>query len=1353
MGGSPNAQPQCEKENAILRTAILLALLVLLEGTAGADVVVVPIPQCTPLFQSSPEGERLSADGFSVCTAPGSPALLFRDIDVLLPQEADPSSLSAEIGSPEQYVPAGTHDIAPAPPLKTFLDGVAVLDWAGATRIRDGRDLDIYAADAFYPASSVGVLSAGCVRGYKIVRVRYYPLQYNPVTRELRSNSSAEIRITYQPVHVLQSVSAPPSDTVLSDQVARWVANPEGLDNWYSRPAARAFTSATSTTTTDYLILTTSAIATASTKLQAFINHKINRGFRVGVATEAQWGGGTGDTAANRIRAYLKSNYASKGIKYVLLVGDPTPSSGSVPMKMLWPRRGSGMYEEAPSDYFYADLTGNWDLDGDGYYGEGTHDFGTGGVDIYPEVIVGRIPVYGSDIASLDSILQKTIDYESGGIGGDWIKTALLSMKPSDASTPGYNLGEAIKKDALPTGFTARRVYEQTYGLNPAPDLTPCSYDTVKSAWTQHSGFHFWWTHGNETLAADVMTSDRTSYLDDRYPSFTFQCSCLNGSPENSNNLGYALLKRGAVATVSATRVSWYYPGETTYTNTDSNAGMTYRYALHLIRDHMPAGDALYAVMVEIPSSIWMNRCVFNLYGDPSLAYASGPVISHVPHPDTDVTTQPYDIQAQITSSGALQSTSPILRWNTNGGSTFNQIQMTAAGGSSYSAQIPAKPLGTTIYYYITAVDTQSRTALSPTAAPSELHSFRIRADFTGPVVQHTPLTDTGDKEGPYTVRATITDDSGVSQVMLSYQRNGGATSTLAMSSVGSGVYEAAIPGPTAAGDTISYYITAADASTVHNVTRSPAQGAYSFLILGKIRVAIYNCSTVPPYFTGSNSNIYQQISTILGADPAARFDPIVVTDLSASTLADKAAIVLPDNAVSTTDAQAVSNWFVKGKVIMTLESGTCYAAYSGFLWPQMAGLNGYNAVWDTNAGVGDQEVVLQDSVTSGYTLGQVIEARGYEAQFFIDSLPSDAKVLTRSKNNTTRAYAVYRDVPGRGRIVALGPYVSPGSTHYSIIREGLVVPSTDRALRLTGPAAGTVFEIGQRVTITYQTTGTWQASDRVKLEYYNGLDTSWHTIAGAESLVYSTGSYSWNTTGLIGSCGYKVRVSLVGGSVSAQSDAPFTIAANLSIPMAKSVSDGQAVKLSDKIVTAVFGAYSYLEEPNRQGGLKVQTASPLTTGATAQTVGAMATVDGERVLMATNVSMASAAAKALPVTLTTAALGGGTFGGQQAVAEYRVVKQGSATSKVLTAGRGLNNIGLLVRVTGKVTAVGSDYFYIDDGAKCDDGSGLLGVRVICGSASKPSVGRQVLITAVSGTYYERGGLWKALLMTGMQTL
>ncbi len=80
----------------------------------------------------------------------------------------------------------------------------------------------------------------------------------------------------------------------------------------------------------------------------------------------------------------------------------------------------------------------------------------------------------------------------------------------------------------------------------------------------------------------------------------------------------------------------------------------------------------------------------------------------------------------------------------------------------------------------------------------------------------------------------------------------------------------------------------------------------------------------------------------------------------------------------------------------------------------------------------------------------------------------------------------------------------------------------------------------------------------------------------------------------------------------------------------------------------------------------------------------------------------------------------------------------------------GLYNIGLLVRVCGRVNYVGSDFVYIDEGSRGTDGSGLqyspipldgssipgavdvMGVRVYYGSMTKPKIGDYVAIDAIS---------------------
>ncbi len=69
--------------------------------------------------------------------------------------------------------------------------------------------------------------------------------------------------------------------------------------------------------------------------------------------------------------------------------------------------------------------------------------------------------------------------------------------------------------------------------------------------------------------------------------------------------------------------------------------------------------------------------------------------------------------------------------------------------------------------------------------------------------------------------------------------------------------------------------------------------------------------------------------------------------------------------------------------------------------------------------------------------------------------------------------------------------------------------------------------------------------------------------------------------------------------------------------------------------------------------------------------------------------------------------------------------------------GYGLNNIGLLVQIAGKVTystAAGSPphYFVVDDGSGKLDPTGFPGVGVRCGSLNPPNVNQYVNVIGIS---------------------
>ena len=551
--------------------------------------------------------ETISIPGFSSSVCPGNPALPCKVFHIALPLNADVRTVHLDLSGLSTQIVPGLYNIAPANPAITASGEV---DWGTGKQIEQGRNRIVYDSNEFYPKDHVCISAIGSLRGCPVAEVEFWPYAYNPISGVLRRVSSASIDIFFE------SAADEPSEAIrIQPDSVDLVSNPDDVEDWYPLTYASALKS-------DYVIITTRRITSESSEVNAFCNVLYRRGFKPRIVTEEEWGGGVGNIAADNIRKWLAANYASLGIEYVLLIGNPNPTSGDVPMKMLWPRRNYSTYKDAPSDYYYADLTGNWDLDGDGYAGEGTDDFGSGGIDTVPEVYVGRIPFYGS-ISDLDHILQKTIDYECANIE-PWRKTVILPMRPLDSTTLSYQLGEQIRNDiTIPAGLDTCRIYNESYGLNPPPELCTPDEAPVSEKLKSGVGLAFWMSHGSSTEASAILRSVNCSQLNDATPVIVFQSSCSNGSPESADNLGYSLLLHGAVATISASRVVWYYIGEYDYSCADSIGGFNYQFAKFSISNGLTVGRALACARLSVPIAIWANHLAFNLYGDPSIAYNS----------------------------------------------------------------------------------------------------------------------------------------------------------------------------------------------------------------------------------------------------------------------------------------------------------------------------------------------------------------------------------------------------------------------------------------------------------------------------------------------------------------------------------------------------------------------------------------------------------------------------------------------------------------------------------------------------------------------------------------------------------
>jgi len=575
---------------------------------------------------------KILINGFFSYAVPGYPDLPSKIFKIAVPPDTDLNSIDLEY---HEYgrISLGTFHIMELPPMATRVDGRRIV----------GEKANVYSNNSYYPDNTVEYLGFSQMRKWKIINIKYTPFQYNPITEDLIFVPEVAINIRYSQVRMRILSDTEFTDSVMDRRAEEILINYLEAKEWYI-PALEA---QLPLETFNYIIITTNSIKAASTKLTDFTNYLAAKGYSVKVITETDFGSLAGqnpNNKAEKIREWLKNNYISLGIKYVLLIGNPSPyesGEGDIPMKMCWPYidLNNSITYESPTDYFYADLTGNWDLNGDGHFGSYDNDRGSGGVDFANEVYVGRIPVY-SGVSSLDSVLSKIISY---GNPPDisWRRTALLPMSFSDSTTDGAYLGEPMKSNYLsPADYSSWTMYMQGNFCAEADSSFSSDEElldgAVKTRWMNNPyGMVWWWGHGSKTSAAlgykdcgwgTIMSSSDAPSLNNNYPSFVYQCSCNNGYPEESNNLGTALLNNGAIATVSASRVSWY---AVTSWNTglkyySDNASIGYYYGRELVSNGKKAAIALYDVKSDMGingglwgGQSWMNLFDFNLYGSP----------------------------------------------------------------------------------------------------------------------------------------------------------------------------------------------------------------------------------------------------------------------------------------------------------------------------------------------------------------------------------------------------------------------------------------------------------------------------------------------------------------------------------------------------------------------------------------------------------------------------------------------------------------------------------------------------------------------------------------------------------------
>jgi hypothetical protein len=431
-------------------------------------------------------------------------------------------------------------------------------------------DLSTYTSAADYPSKLYDQETVLSFRGYQLLYLRLFPVRYVGASKQIKFCRTMEITVSAATTDLMtqrfkfHEMGLRNSVQEIDAWVSEHVLNPEMVTQYEA--AVSPASEPSPAPIVDYLVITRQMFLGALTTYpnstlagaSLFIRNKKFAGLQVAVETleniRTQY---TGYDDAENVRKSIQHYYTSHGLTYVLLLGDVENATATwyMPVRYMYNPDGySSDGDYTPSDFYYAGLDGNWDNDGDHYFGERAANSTADEADWSPEVYVGRITAKTTD--ELDTELNKVANFK--GFSDSSITNMVLCGGISDSSTDEKLLKEYIRDNFVPASVTVSELYASVGTLTEhdfADVVNVHRPEVINSA-----------GHGSETaLNPGFFTASTTPPLMKGPLYLWYADACLAASFDYASGdcCGEAMMKDpdGGGMFVGATRVSWYYMG------------------------------------------------------------------------------------------------------------------------------------------------------------------------------------------------------------------------------------------------------------------------------------------------------------------------------------------------------------------------------------------------------------------------------------------------------------------------------------------------------------------------------------------------------------------------------------------------------------------------------------------------------------------------------------------------------------------------------------------------------------------------------------------------------------------------
>ena len=519
----------------------------------------------------------------------------------------------------------------------------------------------VYNTNGFCPNVVAEIKDIAYIRDQKIAEVWTYPVQFNPVTRQIKANTNYDVELSF----INETSSINKNTGIFSNICENTLLNytlggrgagdcirfkTKGNVEWIEVNDTSGQINA------DYLIIVANEffdISNHNPDIETFANHKADyNGFDVAIVNIddvldiytcihnpdfPDWDN------ERKIRNFIKSvyyngtaNHTGDGhLGYVLLIGD---SEGVSHIEAL-PSSYEVVAEKA-SDYYYSCLTESY-----GFY------------DDYPELFIGRFPVENSTL--LHNMAEKIITHENQDSYSIWRDEVILSVGDDENFNEEIEeILDDVEQNMIPENFNVHRI--NTY------ELGNSVYDIMVNTINEGSQFLNYNGHGGvwnwQSLAwpqyDDIMNMEKQPYI--------VAIACKTGQFDYFNPPQQCIAE---YFTTSANRGSIGYLGASALTYQGANL-LLIEYINHAfwVDKMYISSEFITQSKILLPDTYQIDghyhRYVYNDLGDPSVNIMAGYFTADVPEniqvlEDSNNVTITWDIADGATSYNVYSSNMP----------------------------------------------------------------------------------------------------------------------------------------------------------------------------------------------------------------------------------------------------------------------------------------------------------------------------------------------------------------------------------------------------------------------------------------------------------------------------------------------------------------------------------------------------------------------------------------------------------------------------------------------------------------------------------------------------------------------